>query len=50
MAGNQVNNNDGGPVDFKSHARDYSRLIAMLKWGAVAAFVVAMIVLLIISN
>lgn len=50
MAGNQVNNDDGGQVDFKSHARDYGRLIAMLKWGAVASLIVAFLVLIIISN
>ena len=50
MAGNQVNNNDGGPVDFKSHARDYERMIALLKWGAVAALIVGLLVLIIISN
>ena len=50
MAGNQVNNDDGGQVDFKTHARDYSRMIAMLKWGAVASLIVAFMVLIIISN
>lgn len=38
------------PVDFKKHARDYSLLIAMLKWGAVAAFLIAMLVLFIIAD
>ena len=46
----QVNENGGGQVDFEHHARDYSRMISMLKWGAVASFIVAMLVLLIISN
>ena len=50
MAGNQVNNNDGGQVDFKSHARDYGRMIAMLKWGGVAALIIGFLVLIIISN
>lgn len=39
-----------GPVDFKTHARDYTRVMALLKWGAVVAFIVAMIVLVIISS
>jgi hypothetical protein len=38
-----------GPVDFKAHARDYSRVMGMLKWGAVASFIIAMLVLVIIS-
>ena len=46
----QINENGGGQVDFEHHARDYSRMISMLKWGAVASFIVAMLVLLIISN
>jgi hypothetical protein len=31
------------------HARDYSRFTTMLKWSAVACFLIAMVVLLIIS-
>jgi hypothetical protein len=50
MAGQQVNNNEGAQVDFTSHARDYGRLIALLKWGGLAALVIALVVLLIISN
>ena len=50
MAGNQVNNNESGQVDFKSHARDYGRMIAMLKWGGVAALIIGFLVLIIISN
>ena len=46
----QVNENGGGQVDFEHHARDYSRVMSMLKWGAVASFIIAMLVLLIISN
>ena len=30
MAGNQTGH-EGGQVDFKTHARDYGRMIAMLK-------------------
>jgi hypothetical protein len=46
----QVNENGGGQVDFEHHARDYTRVISMLKWGAIVSFIVAMLVLLIISN
>ena len=46
----QVNENGGAQVDFEHHARDYSRMIAMLKWGAVASFILALIVLIIISS
>lgn len=45
----QVNENGAGKVDLEHHARDYGRVIGMLKWGAVIAFVIAFIVLLIIS-
>ena len=42
--------NDSSPVDFKTHANDYSRLIFMLKWGAVAAVILGFLVMIIISN
>ena len=32
------------------HVRDYSRFTQMFKWGAVACFVLAMLVVFIISN
>jgi hypothetical protein len=46
----QVNENGGGQVDFEHHARDYSRMISMLKWGAIASFIVAILVLIIIAS
>ncbi len=46
----QRNDTSSGPVDFEHHARDDSRMIALLKWGAVSALIVAMLVLLIIAN
>lgn len=49
MAGNQTGH-EGGQVDFKTHARDYGRMIAMLKWGAVAAVLIGFLVLIIIAN
>jgi hypothetical protein len=39
-----------GPVDFKVHARDYSRLMGLLKWGAVASFIIAMLVMVILAS
>ena len=38
------------PGELGIHARDYSRFTAMLKWGAIASFIVAMIVVLLISD
>lgn len=49
MAAKQTGN-EGAQVDFKSHARDYSLMIAMLKWGAIAALLIGLFVLIIISN
>lgn len=46
----QINDNGGGEVDFQHHARDYSRMIKMLKYGAIASLIVAFLVMLIISN
>lgn len=42
--------NDTSPVDFKKHAKDYSLLIAMLKWGAVTAIIIGFLVMIIIAN
>jgi hypothetical protein len=39
-----------GPVDFKVHARDYGRVMVMLKWGAVISFIIAMLVMLILAS
>ena len=36
--------------EVAAHVRDYSRFIAMFKWGAIASFVIAMAVMVIISN
>ena len=41
---------DSSPVDFKKHADDYSRLIFMLKWGAVASLIIGFLVMIIIAN
>ena len=35
--------------DVAVHVRDYSRFISLLKWGAIASFITAFIVVLIIS-
>jgi hypothetical protein len=39
-----------GPVDFQHHARDYVRVMAMLKWGAVAAFLIALLVMFLLAS
>lgn len=41
--------NENQPGEIGRHARDYSRFIKLLKWGAVISFVTAMLVLVIIS-
>ena len=40
---------DAGEVDFNVHARDYSRVMKLLKYSAISALIVTFIVLLIIS-
>ena len=45
----QVTNSEAGEVDFNVHARDYSRVMKLLKYGAITALVIGFIVLLIIS-
>lgn len=42
--------NDTSPVDFDKHAKDYSLLISMLKWGAVLALITGFLVMIIIAN
>ena len=46
-----IHNSDptGGPVDFKVHARDYAKVIGMLKWGAIASFIIAFAVMIILT-
>ncbi len=46
----QLNNNGGGEVDFRHHARDYSLMIKLLKYGAIISLVTALLVLIIISS
>ena len=46
----QVNGNGGAEVDFQHHARDYTRMIRMLKYGAIIALIIALFVLIIISS
>ncbi len=37
------------PGEIRRHARDYSRFIAMFKWGGIASFITAMVVVMIIA-
>ena len=45
----QVSHSEAGEVDFNVHARDYSRVMKILKYSAITAFVIAFLILLIIS-
>ena len=36
-------------VEIKVHERDYSKFVALLKWGAIISFVAAMLVIFIIA-
>lgn len=40
----------GAEMDFAAHQRGYASFTSLLKWGAVAFFVTAGIVILIISR
>ena len=40
----------GAPIDLPAHERAYGRFISMAKFGAVACFIIAMCVILIISR
>jgi hypothetical protein len=39
-----------GNGDLKAHEQTYSGFTAMLKWGAIAAFILGIIIILLISN
>jgi len=41
---------EDGPVDFKRHANDYTRLMSMLKWGGVASFIIAAVVVMLLAS
>jgi hypothetical protein len=36
--------------DLKAHERTYSGFTALLKWGAISAFAIGLIVIFVISN
>ncbi|MFL6733849.1 MAG: aa3-type cytochrome c oxidase subunit IV [Sphingomicrobium sp.] len=42
--------NEHANGDLQAHVRDYSGFTYMLKWGAIVSFIVAMLVLVIISK
>jgi hypothetical protein len=50
MAAKPTTTNDQSPVDFDKHAKDYSLMISMLKWGAVIAFITGIAVMIIIAS
>ena len=37
------------PTDIKAHASGYSLFVAIMKWGAIISFILAFIVVLLIS-
>jgi hypothetical protein len=41
--------NENQPGEIGRHARDYSRFIAMFKWGAIISFIIAIAVMMIIA-
>lgn len=40
----------GAPMDMPAHERTYGSFINMFKFGAVACFIIAMMIILIISR
>lgn len=43
---------DGSPpqIDLKSHERGYSKFITVFKWGAIASFIIAAIIVYVIAS
>jgi hypothetical protein len=37
-------------TDIQAHVKSYDRFSAMMKWGTIVSFIVAMIVVIIISS
>lgn len=46
----QVTNGEGGEVDYGVHERDYSRVMKLLKWGAIVSAIAALFVMYILAN
>lgn len=46
----KVRKGEAGETDFNHHARDYSLMIKLLKYGAIVSLIVTFLVLLIIAN
>lgn len=40
---------EGGEVDYNVHAKDYSRVMKLLKWGAIVSAIVTLFVLYLIA-
>jgi hypothetical protein len=40
---------EGAKIDLPAHERTYGRFIGLFKWGAIACFLIAIFVVLIIS-
>lgn len=41
---------DSGNADFEAHVRNYAGFIRLFKWGAILAFISAMLIIFIISK
>lgn len=40
---------DDQPGEIGRHARDYTRVMALLKWGAIIAFISAILIMMLIA-
>jgi hypothetical protein len=40
---------NGAKIDLPAHEHTYGRFIGLFKWGAIACFLIALVVVLIIS-
>ena len=49
MAGHGETNDEAGAMDITAHRASYDSFMGWFKWGAVASFVVAAIVVVIIA-
>ena len=50
MAEHRINESEAGQVDFNTHARDYARVMKLLKWGTLTAIAATFFILRIIAN
>ncbi|WP_294391980.1 aa3-type cytochrome c oxidase subunit IV [uncultured Sphingomonas sp.] len=41
---------DGAEIDLPAHARTYGRFLGLFKWSAIVVFILAAIIVLVISR